>query len=168
MSIERIMNLNDDQMVNMYDVTFPNGIPGAEDSEQIALRCDQSVDVPEDAVSDYEIFYKGMKIPMPGKVDESAKEITLTVRLDQQWQVYDDLKNYKEMVYNSNTGTAMPISVVRTVIAIEANDGQHNVIRTILLRGSFLKSIKITAFEPNGTDPSRLELIFRYTKLEVS
>ena len=153
-------------MVNMFQMVFPNGIPGAKNTNAIALRMDQTIEPPENSVSVYDIMYKGMKIPKTGSSDDTDKSVSFDVRLDQQWQVYDDLMRYKKMVFDPNLGTRQPDLLTRTTIAVQAVDGANKVVKTIYFKGAKLKSLKIAAFDQNGTDPMRLTLTWIYAKFE--
>ena len=144
-------------MTNMFDLVFPSGIPGASNSDGISARMDQSVEVPEDSVNVYDIFYKGIRITKTGTMTENEKKLTITLRLDQSWNIYDDLKRYKQMCYNSTNGTRLPDLSTRIPIAIQAVDGDNNVVKTIKFKQAKITSIKPTAFDPSTSEPTRLE-----------
>lgn len=166
--IAQILGLNDDQMTSQYQVKFPAGIPGGAGAggDIIALRMDQAVDVPAEVVGEYEYFYKGMKIVKTNQVDETDKHISLQVRLDQQWDVFEALKTWKRMVHEPNLGTKFAWALINTTILIEALDGLNQVTKTVRIGGAVIKSLKITSFEPNGADPSRLELEFVFSTID--
>ena len=158
MSTDTIMALGDDQLANQFKIIFPGGIPGGGNTDAISLRMDQSFDPPEDVIERYEIIYKGMKIPKTTKTHGMTKEIQLTVRLDQQWKVFDDLNNWYKLCYDPINAVAMPDLMTRTDVIFQAEDGQNSVVKNIRFKGAKIVSSKIESFEHSSTDPSRLTL----------
>lgn len=165
-AIDTIVNLPDDQQANQFQISFPDGIPQGGSGENVALRMDQSIDIPEDTVNVYEIFYKGMKIQKTGTLDESDKTISIPVRIDQQWAVWDDLYAWKNAVFNSNEATRLPSSETRTTMLIQALDGNDNVVKTHQLNGVQLRGIKVGTYEHGSGDPMRAELNFIFASQE--
>lgn len=165
-AIDTIINMGDDQQTNQFQILFPAGIPFGGSGENVALRMDQSIDIPEDVVNSYDIFYKGMKIPKTGTLDESTKEISIPVRIDQQWAVWDDLYNWKKKVYDSNEGTRASSEETRTPMIIQALDGSDSVVKTHRFTGVQIKSIKVGAYEHGGSEPMRAELTFIFAAIE--
>lgn len=164
--VDRILNAGDDQLNSQFNLVFPAGIPGGGSGENIALRMDQSFDPPAESTGEYEIFFQGIKIPVLNMTDETDKHITLSVRLDQQWAVFDDIMNWKEGCYNPRTGTRMASSDTRIPVLVQALDGQKNISKTLRFTGVQCKEVKITSFEHNGTDPSRLELQLTFVSMD--
>ena len=139
MSIDTILNLEDDQLSSQFQVQFPNGIPLGGSGDNIILRMDQSVQVPRESVGSYDFYYKGMKITRPNMTDESEKLLTLNIRLDQQWEVFDDLQNWKRSVYNPITGTRLPLATVSVPVFVQFLDGEGNIIKTAVFNNSVIK-----------------------------
>ncbi len=165
MSVDRILNSGDDQLTSQFNLVFPAGIPGGGSGENIALRMDQTFDPPEEATGEYELFFQGAKIVVLNMTDETDKHLTISVRLDQQWTVFDDIMNWKEGCYNPRTGTRLPASDTRIPLLVQALDGQKSIVKTIRFTGVQCKNVKITSFEHNGTDPSRLELQLTFAEM---
>ena len=92
MSVDAVLLLGDDQLQNQFKVVFPNGIPGGGNTEAVSMRMDQSIDIPQQTIYKYDIDFRGSKISKTGKKEETDKTLTMSVRVDQQWQVYDDIK----------------------------------------------------------------------------
>lgn len=158
MSIEEVMNLSDDQMASQFQIQFPNGIPGGGSGENITLRMDQELDIPDESVTEYEFFYKGMKIIRTSMQDETEKRLILSARLDQQWAIFEDIKNWKRLVHDPISGTRLPLASVSTTMLFQALDGSNDVVQTATFTNVIIKRYKVTAFEHAGTDPARVEL----------
>jgi hypothetical protein len=165
---DEILSLGDDALANQFSILFPTGIPGGGDSNIISLRCDQTFDPPEDVVNVYEIFRKGFKIPKTGMLQETTKEFTIDIILDQQWKVYDDIRKWCDMSYDHSNGTALPESMARSSVVIQAEDRVQSAVKTIKFKGAKPKSVKIQTFDNQSGDPLRITVIFIYTVMEVS
>ncbi len=158
MSINDVINLSDDQMASQFQIQFPNGIPGGGSGDDIALRMDTSLDIPDETVGEYTFYYKGMKVVRPNMIEESPKELLLTVRIDQQWGIFEDIKNWKRLVHDPINGTRLPTASVSTTLLFQALDGSGNVVQTTTFTNVVIKSFKVTSFENEGGDPSRVEM----------
>jgi hypothetical protein len=158
MSINDVINLSDDQMASQFQIQFPNGIPGGGSGDEIALRMDQSLDIPEEAVGEYIFYYKGLKIVRPNMIDESTKELLITVRLDQQWNIFEQIKAWKRLVHDPINGTRLPTASVSTTMLFQALDGSGDVMQTATFTNVIIKNFKVTSFENEGGDPARVEM----------
>lgn len=163
MSIDKILGLSDDQLSNQFQLVFPNGIPGGGNGELTALRMDQQFDAPEETSSEYTINYKGMTIMKPGMLDETDKHFSCAVRLDQQWEVFDDIIRWKEMCHNPRNGTRLPFAVINTTVLVQALDGANKIVKTIKYGGVVIKGVKVETFDHASTDPSRITLNFMFS-----
>jgi len=167
MSVDQILQLGDDQLANSFQLVFPTGIPGAKDSNAIALRMDQAFDPPEESVGEYEIKYMGMTIKKTTRNEATAKEFAIEVRLDQGWQVYDDLRNLYEMTYNPINGTALGDSMTRFPVAVQALDASQSVVKTITFKNSKIKTLKINQFGNEEEGPIRIAVSFIYGTMVI-
>jgi hypothetical protein len=158
MAIDQILSLSDDQMTSQFQIQFPNGIPGGGSGENVSLRMDQTLDIPEESVGEYTFYYKGMIIIRPNMTDETDKHMLLSVRIDQQWEVFEALKNWKRMVHDPINGTRLPLASVSTTMLAQALDGSGDVVQTTTFSNVIIKNFKVTAWEHAGTDPSRVEI----------
>lgn len=158
MSINDVINGSDDQMSSQFQIQFAGGIPGGGSGDDVTLRMDQALDIPEETVGQYEYYYKGLKIVRPNMLDESTKELLLTVRIDQQWSVFENIKNWKRLVHDPINGTRLPTAVVSTTMLFQALDGDKTVVQTATFTNVIIKNFKVTAFEHGGSDPARVEL----------
>ena len=166
-STDQILALGDDAIANQFSIIFPNGIPGGGDANAISLRCDQTFDPPEDVVNVYEIFRKGFKIPKTGMLQETTKEFTIDIRLDQNWKVYDDLRKWADMSYDHSNGTALPEIMARSTVIIQAEDRTQSSVKTISFKYAKPKSVKIQTFDNQSGDPLRITVIFIYVVMLV-
>lgn len=167
MSIDRILSLGDDAHSNQFQITFPAGIPTGGDSESITLRMDQTFSLPEEIIYKYDIDFKGVKVPKTGRKEDTDKLITVSVRIDQKWLVFDDLRAWLKAVYDPQTNTAMPDLLLRTPIAVQMLDGDNSVVKTFLFSYSKIFALKVTDADNSSGDPFRVEIQFIYGDLEV-
>jgi hypothetical protein len=166
-STDQIMALGDDQLLSQFSLVFPNGIPGGGNAQAVALRMDTTIDPPEEAVNVYEIFHKGFKIPKTGMLQEGTKEFTVEVRIDQQWEVYDTLKNWSKLSYDHSNGTGLPDSMTRATIIVQPEDRSQTGVKQIIFRGCKPKADKLPTFDNQSGDPARVSLTFIFIKMEV-
>lgn len=162
MSISKMMANGDDALAARYYIIFPNGLPTGGDAESIALRMDQSFDVPEIIVGEYEIGWKGMKVKKTNNTDNTDKTFQVQVRIDQQWKVMDDLFALAKATYDGNTGTSLPDSATRFPVSIIFVDGQDVVKKTWTFQHAKLKGFQIQSVDPVSDDPLRVSLSFIY------
>ena len=166
MSIDAVLQTDDDQLDSQFQVLFPAGIPGGGSGDNIVIRMDQSVQIPRESVGSYDFFYKGLKITRPNMTDETEKTITLNVRIDQQWAVYDDILNWKRSVHNPITGTRLSLSDVSTQVLVQALDNEGNIVKTAVFNNCLIKEVEVTPFDHAGLDPSRLEMVLIFGSLD--
>lgn len=157
-----LIRLSDDMLNSQYQILFPNGIPGGGSGDNIALRMDQPIQIPRESVGEYDIYYKGMKITKTSMLEDTDKHITIQVRIDQQWAVFEDIKNWKRLVHDPINGTRLPFASINCPILFQALDGSQAVKQTCTLSQCVIKEFEVTSFEPNGTDPSRVEMNIIY------
>lgn len=167
-NVETILNLGDDQMASQYSVIFPQGIPGGGDATEVALRCDQPIDPPENTVNVYDIFHKGYKFTKTGMLQDTTKEITLDIRLDQDWNVYDTMETWANMSYDHSNGTALSELLAMSTMIIQAEDKNQDSVKLITFRYVKPKSIKIGSFDPSNGDPMRITVNFVFVEMKVS
>jgi hypothetical protein len=160
MSIDLVNSAGDDALTNQFNVIFPTGIPGGGNTDRISLRTDQAVDPPERSINVYEIFHKGIKIPKTGTLDETSKELTFDVRLDQAWGVYDDFAAWLKLCYDFSNAVALPDVMTRTNITIQADDTAGTVIKSLTFKGIKLRGMKIASFDNQTSEPLRLTVNF--------
>ncbi len=166
MSVDLIMGLGDDQLNNQFVFLLPTGIPGGGDADAISLRMEETFPIPEEGVSEYIIEYQGLQIIKTTMKEDTDKHFEITVRVDSGWSIYNDLKDWKNMVFNPVTGTALPDSMTRTTAVVQALDGQKNVVKTFTFKHSKLQKIGISEFDHTGEEPIKLTLTFIFGYME--
>ena len=166
-STDQILNLGDDQASSQYSIIFPTGIPGGGDATLLSLRADQSFEPPEDTIAVYDIFHKGFKFTKTGMLQETTKEFTIDIRLDQEWKAYDDLRKWCDYSYDHSNGTAMPDIFSRSTVIVQAEDRTQTAIKKISFKKAKPKSIKIGTFDNSSGDPVRITVTFIYISMDV-
>ena len=166
MITDKILQLKDNQMANMFEIFFPKGIPGGGDISELALRIKGSIPLPDKSIAIWERVYKGVKIPFPISVDETDKSITLTAILDQNWEIYDALNNYHKMIFDPETGTGFPTSEIRTTIGIRMLNTQQQVVKTLLFQGAFMSRFKASDPDYEATEPQEVEMEWKYVNFK--
>ncbi len=164
---DSLMALGDDQILSQFSLIFPNGIPGGGNADRVSLRMDTTFDPPEETVNVYDVFHKGFKIPKTGMVQDGTKEFTIEVRIDQQWEVYDDLKRWANLSYDHTNGTGLPDSMTRTTIIVQAEDRSQTAVKQIIFRGCKPKGDKLPTFDNQSGEPGRLQMTFIFVKMET-
>lgn len=166
MSIDLIMGLGDDQLANQFVVLFPTGIPGGGNSDEVTLRMEEEMPMPDDAVGEYLIEYQGMQILKTSQKETTDKHFEMTVRVDTNWNVYKTLKKWKDMAFDPKTGIAMPEALTRTTLVVQALDGQKSVKKNFTFKYVKLQKIQISGFSHTSEDPTKLTLGFIYGYME--
>ncbi len=165
MAIEtELLTLGNDQLSHMHEIIFPSGIPGGDQAEEISLRADSSFEPPEESVSTYEFSRFGKKVVKTSTFEETAKELTFEVRLDQQWKVYDDLKNWYDNVRRAKTTIQM--ADLRTKLMLRALDSDKAIVKTLIYTDTVLKGLNVSSFDVNTGEPIKLTLNFIYGDIE--
>lgn len=171
--ISTILGLGNDQLSTQYELAFPNGIPGgatADEMRDIMLRTQGSFTIPNEGVGSYESFYKGLKVNRPNGLDESTKELTIDVRVDELWGVYDAFKNWKNQVFNPLGGTVGNVKSdyadannIATLLQVNAlSTRTHEVIKSFYFHYTILRDIAISAFDYSSGEPVVLTLTFTF------
>ena len=160
--VNNILALGDDQMASQFSVLFPDGIPNGGNHTNISLRMDQTFDPPENSVNVWERYHKGFKIPKTGMLEETNKEFTVAVLIDQQWKVYDDLEAWKNMSFNSEDGTAAVDADCYKDIIIQYEDKQQAMVKQIHYKDCKIKAMKVETADNASGDPLRVTLTFIY------
>jgi hypothetical protein len=167
-----IHTMGNDQMATQYELSFPNGIPGtdADTIRNILLRLHGAFTIPNDGVGTYDTWYKGIKSTRPNGVEESTKEFPLEIRVDENWQVYDAFKNWKNRVHNPLGGT---VGVVKTDISDSSNIATlmklsalsaytHQEVKAFYFHYTVLRDIAVSAFDYSSGEPIILTLTFTF------
>ena len=162
-----LLALSDDQLQTQFSLEFPKGIPGGGNSDLITLRADTTFSIPELTTGTYSLFKKGVKIEKTNMVQETSKEISLEVRIDQQWEVVDAIYAWQKLCYNFETGTAGSEAVTRTDMYLIPEDTQNKAVKTIKFMGVKLKGFQIGDFDNQGGDPVRITMNMIFLDMDI-
>lgn len=165
MLIDQIANLGDDQMASQFEVVFPQGIPGGGDGTRLGLRMDQAFQVPEKTVGRYDVRYRGLQIPKTSNVDGTTKEFSLSFRVDQNWGVYDDLKRWRDLVYDDRNATSGSEAETRTTVIVNHYGTDNQIKKQWTFTGVKLFSMNTTESSHESEDPLRVECNFIFFKM---
>ena len=160
-----IIAVGDDAYRSQYEVIFPSGIPGGGNGLRLSLRQKGTFDPPEHGVVTYEVIKKGQKVVKPGGAEEVDKMFMLTIRVDQQWGVYDDLETWSNLVYNKTTGSPGRASQYRTTVLVRNLDENNNPTATFKFTGTFLQKTKVTEFDNESGEPVEMEATFYFVRM---
>jgi hypothetical protein len=165
-NVDKIMSLGDDAASSQFEVFFPEGIPGGGNSDEIAMRSDQPIDVPEIVHGQYEFFFRGIKMMKKSKLEETDKNITISIRLDQQFNVWDSLRAWQQLGFNEKDSTSASDIVSSTTIGIRVYDGTNTSVKTFYFRYASLRGLKATSFDPASNEPVRAELNIMFNDID--
>lgn len=166
MITDKILQLKDNQMANQFEIFFPRGIPGGGDISELPLRIKGAIPLPDKTITIWERIYKGIKIPFPMTVDETDKTLTLIALIDQNWEVYDAIRDYSKLVFNPNDATALPTSEIRTTVGIRMLNTQQQAVKTLLFKGAFISRFKASDPDYEATEPQEMEMEWKWVTYE--
>lgn len=163
-----LVGAQEDQMSAQFYIIF-NQIPGVDsgDEKNIALRIDGDVDIPERTISTYDTWYRGIKIPKVGGIQETVKEMSLSIRLDQDWAIYDAFRTWSDNVYNYWEAKRGPESTTSTNFSLYALNANNEEVKTVKFYRVKIKGIKLSPFNNSGPDPIKMELKFIFADYDV-
>lgn len=165
MSIDKILQLGDDQMASQFQLIFPNGIPGGGDPEYITYRLDNQFDPPKREVQVYDVWSQGQKVTQAGVTEATDKRFTLPIRLDQGWKAYDGLDNWFKLSYDEENGGSKGTNASsRVPMVIQALGVNKVVVKQLTWLGVKCIGLKITAFDQQSNEPLKVEGDFIYLK----
>jgi hypothetical protein len=165
-NVDTIFSVGDNAASSQFEVFFPEGIPGGGNSQNVELRSDQPIDIPEIVYGQFEFFFKGVKITLPSRLEETDKNITISIRLDQQFNTWDDLRAWQLLGFNEKDGTAAPNITAATTVGFRILDGNNNPAKTFYLKYTFLRGLKITSLDPASNEPIRAELNLMFNDID--
>lgn len=167
MSIDKILQLGDDQMASQFQLIFPNGIPGGGDPDYITYRLDTQFDPPKREVGTYDVWSQGQKVTHTSVTENTTKEFTLPIRLDQGWKAYDALDNWFKLVYDEENGGSRGTNAsTRVPMVLQALGVGKVVVKQLTWLGVKIKGLKITAWDQQSNEPSKVEADFIYTRFK--
>lgn len=172
MSIDNIFALANNQMASQFQLVFPTGIPGspALDLTDLSIRASTGpFTIPEKSHAMYQLYFRGQQGAFAAPLDETDKTLTLSIVLDDNWIIYDALDDWKEFVYNSDTGAVGSNTATRTTLQCwfygsSNTSGESRVSKILSYEGVQIKSLKPTDPDPQSGEPTRVEATFNYIK----
>jgi len=102
MSIDRIYNMGDDALANLFDIVIAP-ISFLSDIESTVVRI-QGFSIPETGNTPYEVHLGTQKITKPSGKVETVNEFTFDFRIDRNWFIYKSFVAWKNAVSNPYTG----------------------------------------------------------------
>jgi hypothetical protein len=167
MSTDIIFGLGDDALTNMFEISFPEGFPTGGNADNVALRCDMQLQIPEQRVNTYPIFKKGVKVDKSGTLTETTKEFTTEFRVDQDWDTVQAVVDYCNSVYDPITGVALPDTLTRTTVLCTAVNTQNEVMKVFRFKNAKPIAWSPLPFDNNASDPIRCTITWSYIDLKV-
>jgi hypothetical protein len=102
-----VYNLGMDALKSMFylqwDPSFSFFAEQVLTQDELMIRV-PSISIPEDGMSTYQINHLAHVFDRPGGKIEMNKNISLTMRVDQNFRIYQAFKNWKDSILNSQTG----------------------------------------------------------------
>jgi hypothetical protein len=168
MSVDVILSLGNDALINQAQVVFPNGIPGGGNADEVRLRMDQTFTMPQEQITTYEIDYRGAKLIKTSKKEETDKTITIPVRMDQSWNVYDTLKAWHRLCYDPVLNIASPDATTRIPIVVQNLDQNNAIAKAFTFSYCKLTQLKVTDWDNSSGEPVRVEMTIVYGYMSES
>jgi hypothetical protein len=162
MSTDTILNLGADQLLAMWDMSFPDGIPTGGKSDDVALRVDLGFTIPEQSVGTYELRKKGISITQTNTQTTTTKQFTVEWRIDQDWNTYGDMIKWFNAVYDPINGTALPNTATRATILCQMLDTQNVVKKVFRFKNCKPINYTLTALDNASGEPVRCTMTFIY------
>lgn len=154
--------LQDDQTNNLYEIAWPNGVPGGGNPLLLQYRMDQQFDQPQRKLSTYNVEYQGILIPKVGSKEETTKEFTLNFRLDSNWEVYRALETWFSLCFDEKTGIYSGESDTRVPMVFRAFGPGKQLRKQTKYEGVKITGFKTTPFDMTNGEASRVEADFIY------
>lgn len=176
-TLDTLIALGDDQIASQFDVIFssvPSAIGTDANTNDLALRMDQPLDLPQRTFGTYEVFYQGMKIVKTSVLDETDKTIQMTFRVDQGWKTYNALNHWYKAVFDENNGqsnnpnSSAEINNIQTTMTVYAYGANKVIKEQFVYKGVRIKGLDVNSFDPQSGDPLRVTCTFIYTSSQHS
>lgn len=171
--IETIFLQGSDQVQSQYKLDFlpglPAGVLAVSDPNLLVLRLDKEFEIPRGVHYSYDTWYQGLKSSTVSYKDETDKMFKLDFRLDQNWEIYNVLNSWKNLVFDPVNGIPGDKITTRTTVRFTGLGGD-SATRTrvdkkvIEFKYAQIKSLGVTPFNMESGDPARVdcEIIYLY------
>ena len=157
MSIDRIYNMGDDALTNLFNIVI-EPISHLNDIEATIVRI-QGFSIPETGAGVYEVHLGTQKITKPSGKVEAVNEFSFDFRVDRNWFIYKGFVNWKNAVINPYTGVIGTDDVIlnnRTSVVIYPVTPSSDKIENFnpwRFKGCFVQTVGEIPFDITSGDP---------------
>ena len=164
-----LINLGADAQANLYELKFYGG--GFSSSTDITIR-NAGISLPERKQATHDVNYLTTSATLPGASYEDAKTVSITFRLDQNYNIYKKLLEQQKKVYgpstsyaNASAGNATFTIVVFAITSQSPNSTSSVAMYT--LKNCYIKAVKQnTAFSYDNSEPITITADIWYQQRE--
>ena len=172
MGIDRIYNLGDDALTNLWDMSIGT-IPFLNDVETTILRITDFT-IPGTGVGTYEVNYKTQQFTKPGGKVEAPNEFSFDFRVDRNWLIYKAFVAWKNAVMNNYTGVrgtdaaGSPTRVEVSVWPVAGEDIGNPISGVGLWRfeGCFVQDIGDVSLDYGSGDPVTVSVTMGFFRMQ--
>lgn len=127
--IDTLYQMGDDALGNQFEVSF-SALSLFDALDSLKMRT-TNVDIPEYSVSTYTVEHKTQSMVKVGGKITTPKEITLTLRVDKYWGLYNAIKDWLKYIGGEETGQMAEDNILGgessfrtdfTVYTLDSND----------------------------------------------
>jgi hypothetical protein len=163
-TLRKFQNMRNSQWASQFDLVFTS-IPGASafDLDELTVRAStQAFPFPQRVHAITPLKYRGLTAQFAAPLDETSKEFQVELLLDEGWYYYDIFDNWKNLVYDDETGQVGDwFSTTTTMSAIFYNsDGNPS--KVFNFEGVQIKGIKPMDPDPGSSEMMRVTCEFIY------
>jgi len=157
MSIQTIVQLNDDALNNQFQIIIPPH-EGQIDQTGENFRV-LRVSIPERSVNMYTVHYKTQKFTKYTGKDATPNEFTFDFRVDKFWNVYKGLSDWHRLILDPVSGVQSPDyengqSTIRVPITVNTIDATDTVTSTgWVFDGCFPSNVPGVEFDMESGEP---------------
>lgn len=167
--LQDLINLGADAQANLYELKFYGGIFSSD--TDITIR-NAGISLPERKQGTHDINYLTTSVTLPKASYEDSKTLSITFRLDQNFDIYKKLLEQQKKVYGPSTSYANASAKDATFnISVYAITGQSSngisEVGMYRLKNCYIKAIKQnTAFSYDSSEPITVTADIWYQKRE--
>lgn len=164
-----LINLGADAQSNLYELKFYGGIFSSD--TDITIR-NAGISLPERKQGTHDVNYLTTSVTLPGASYEDAKTVSITFRLDQNYNIYKKLLKQQKKVYGPSTSYANASAKDATFnISVYAITGQSSngisEVGMYRLKNCYIKAVKQnTTFSYDNSEPITITADIWYQQRE--
>ena len=158
--IDTIYNLGADAMDNQASVVI-DPINGMTHTDVMKFRI-STFKIPKYGIEFYDISHKGHTISRAKKGNTEEKTLTLPFRVDRNWEIYKELKNWGKAIYDHEEGDSGlgDIPEMRTRVTVIVDEGP-----TFIYEGCIFSSLPEVQFDQTSEgEPITVDFEMKYLK----